>query len=90
MEKKFLNTQDTLYKDIELVMQIITAASVAISVESVVESIVSTYENRQSKVRTLPEDRANNEMLIGVNGPNLTSADNLLKRALDKYFQKHK
>ena len=85
-----MNTQDTLYKDIELVMQIITAASVAISVESVVESIVSTYENRQSKVRTLPEDRANNEMLIGVNGPNLTSADNLLKRALDKYFQKHK
>ena len=58
--------------------------------ELVVESIVSTYENRQSKVRTLTEDRANYEMLIGVNGPNLTSAENLLNSALNKYFQKHK
>ena len=52
-------------------MHVICVASVVMSVESVVESIVSMYENRQSKSRNLGEDRGNNEMMIAVNGPNI-------------------
>ena len=52
-------------------MHVICVASVVISVESVVESILSMYENRQSKLINLGEDRGNNEMMIAVNGPNI-------------------
>ena len=44
-------------------MHAIGSASVIMSVESVVESIVSMYENRQSKFRNLGEDRENNDMM---------------------------
>jgi len=39
---------DKLYEDIELVMQITTAASVAVSVESVVESVVSNQSRTEA------------------------------------------
>ena len=54
----FLNSKFNLfYLGIELVMHVICVASVVMSVESVVVSIVSMYENRQSKFRNLGEDR---------------------------------
>ena len=49
----FLNSKLHHFEGIELVMHVICAASVIMSVESVVESIVSMYENRQSKFRHL-------------------------------------
>ena len=79
-----------LYEGIEIIMHTIAAASVAISCESIVQSVVSIYENRQNKFRTITDDRANFEMQIGVNGPNLSQADILLENTLDKYFPEHK
>ena len=71
-------------------MHSISAACVAISVESIVESVVSIYETRQTKSRTLSDDRANYEMQIGYNGPDLAKADTMLKKAMDSYFKAHK
>ena len=48
---------------------------------SIVESVVSIYVNRQNKFRTITDDRANFEMQIGVNGPNLSQANILLENA---------
>ena len=88
--KKLMGSNLKLYEGIELIMHTISAASVAISVESIVESVVSIYENRQNKSRTIGEDRANLEMQIGFNGPNLSKADIILEKAMDAYFKSHK
>ena len=63
--KKLLNTKEKLYEGIEFIMHAISAACVAISVESIVESVVSIYETRQTKLRTLDDNTANHEMQIG-------------------------
>ena len=60
------------------ILHSISAACVAISVESIDESLVSIYETRQTKSRTLSDDRANYEMQIGYNGPDLAKADTML------------
>ena len=86
----FFNSNEKLYEGIELIMHAISAATVAISVESIVESVVSIYENRQTKARTLSEDRANHEMQIGFNGPDIAKSDNILEKAMDAYFKTHK
>ncbi|CAL4066453.1 unnamed protein product [Meganyctiphanes norvegica] len=88
--KNFFNTNEMLYEGVEFIMHAISAACVAISVESIVESVVSMYENRQTKFRNLGEDRANHEMQIGCNGPNLAKCDRLLEKAMKTYFKTHK
>ena len=88
--KRFLSKNEKLYEGIEFIMHSISAACVAISVESIVESVVSIYETRQTKSRTLSDDRANYEMQIGYNGPDLAKADTMLKKAMDSYFKAHK
>ena len=45
--KRFLGTNEKLYEGIEFIMHSISAACVAISVESIVESLVSIYETSQ-------------------------------------------
>ena len=86
----FLNTNEMLYEGVEFIMHAISAACVAISVESIVESVVSMYENRQTKFRNLGEDRANHEMQIGCNGTNLAKCDRLLEKTMNSYFETHK
>ena len=48
--KRFLSKNEKLYEGIEFIMHSISAACVAISVESIVESVVSIYETRQTKL----------------------------------------
>lgn len=88
--QKFLTSKLKMFDGIELIIHIICAASVAMSVESIVESIVSMYENRQSKFRNIGEKRGNEEMMIAVNGPEISNADKILKKALDNYFKNHR
>ena len=38
----------------------------------------------------MSDDRANYEMHIGYNGPDLAKADTMLKRAMNSYFKAHK
>ena len=61
-------------------------SAVKVSVESVVESLVSRYENHFDASRQLEEGNALEKMFIAQNGPNIVHADKLLKSALDSYW----
>lgn len=59
------------------------------SVESVVESLVSRYEHHFNSSRQPLEDNALNEMIIAENGPLLHHADIILEKSMDKYWDEH-
>ena len=61
--------------------------AVKVSVESVVESLVSRYEVHFDAKRQLKEEHALEEMEIAENGPELVHADRLLSLAMDKYWK---
>ena len=69
-----------------VVVHIILTACVKISVESVVETLVSRYEHHFTSSRQLDEDDSLDEMIISKNGPALHNADNLLERAMNRYW----
>ena len=86
--KDFLNTNYHLYEGVELILHIITVAAVKISVESLVESLVSRYKIHFDKESQLTEEHALNEMEITENGPIFTKCDDLLKSAMNNYWRK--
>ncbi|CAB3980645.1 LIGHT-DEPENDENT SHORT HYPOCOTYLS 6 [Paramuricea clavata] len=75
--KVFLETERKLY--VEMVMHVICVAAASMSVESVIESMVSIYENRNNKFRPISEERAVLEMNIAINGPELPHADSIIQ-----------
>ena len=77
-----------LYEGIELVMRATYEACVKISVESVAESVISVYNQHNSKIRNIGEENANNEFFIAYNGPEIGEADEVLRDALDLHFSK--
>ena len=85
--KDFLSSTLKLYDGIELTVHIICVASVKLSVESVVESLVSRYETHFRKGRQLSEEHSMEEMTIAENGPILVRADSVLKHAMDTYWK---
>ena len=76
-----------LYEGIELTVQALLCASIKVSVESVVESLVSRYENLFHKNRGLKEENALDEMEIAENGPSEFRADKILINAMDRYWK---
>ena len=62
-------------------------SSSKVSVEIVVETHVSRYEQHFDSSRQLSEDHAVEEMQIAENGPLLQRADPLLDRAMNKYWK---
>ena len=58
------------------------------SVESVVETVISRYERHSNKSRNLDEEQAMDEMEISENGPTIFKADPLLRISMDKYWKK--
>ena len=85
--KVFLETERKLYVDIEMVMHVICVAAASMSVESVIESMVSIYENRNNKFRPISEERAVLEINIGINGPELTHADGIIQASMTEYWK---
>eukprot|EP00112_Aurelia_sp_Birch-Aquarium-sp1_P013876 Seg2973.2 transcript_id=Seg2973.2/GoldUCD/mRNA.D3Y31 product="hypothetical protein" protein_id=Seg2973.2/GoldUCD/D3Y31 len=85
--KMFLQSSKKLYKGIEMIVHVLSVASVAMTVESVVESHVSVYENRINKNRNFTEQRASQEMCIALNGPNIAQSDSVVKAAMSRYWQ---
>ena len=83
---KLLLSDQNLSCGIELTLQSVVTAAVKISVESVVESLVSRYETHFDKKRQLQETHALEEMEIAENGPHLVHADKILKTAMNKYW----
>ena len=83
--KDFINSELKLYEGIEITIQRMLRASVKVTVESVVESLVSRDEKYFDKERNLHEDNAMDEIKISENGPTIFKADNILKTAMNKY-----
>ena len=83
----FISTDRKLYENVELSVQGILCASVKVSVESVVETVVSRYGTHFSKNRLLNEENAIQEMLIAENGPEIFWADAILDKAMSAYWK---
>ena len=79
--KDFIDSKKKLYENIEPVIYIITTAAVSVGVESIVESIISVFKAR-TKNRRMKDTRADDEMMIKLNGPPLSRSDKLLENAL--------
>ena len=85
--KVFLETERKLYVDIEMVMHVICVAAASMSAESVIESMVSIYENRNNNFRPISEERAVLEMNIAINGPELPHADSIIQESMTEYWK---
>ena len=85
----FLKTKLNLFEGVELILHGIVCGAVKVSVESVVESLVSRYESHFNKNRTLDEKNAMDEMLIAENGPTIFQANSVLKAAMNKYWKEN-
>lgn len=86
--KMFLKSDKKLYEEIEMIVHIICVAAVTMSVESIIESQVSSYEYRFNKLRNVGEDRASLEMKIALNGPSLSHSKPLVTQAMRQYWKK--
>ena len=84
--KHFLADPD-LHIGIELTLNCLAASAVKVSVESVVESLVSRYECHFDSSRQLKEEHALDEMIIAENGPDIVHADKLLISAMNQYWK---
>ncbi len=85
--KVFLMSERKLYVDIEMVIHIICVAAASMSVESVIGSMVSIYENRNNKFRPILEERAVLEMNIAINGPDLAHCDSVIQLSMTEYWK---
>ena len=73
-----------------MVMHEICVMCVLQSCESVLESLVSQYENHFDIRRNVNELTANEEFNIAVNGPNLAHCDSVITEAMTKYWNSKK
>ena len=87
--KDLLSSSLCLYDGIEVSLHIICCGAVKLAVESVVESLVSRYEQHFTKSRQLEEEHKMQEMEIAENGPILVRAEPVLKEAMQKYWDAH-
>ena len=73
------------FSSVRVILHCICAAAVKVSVESVVESLVSRYEHHFSSSRQPLEEHALNEMIVAENGPLLHHADRILESSMNEY-----
>ena len=83
----FVKSDLKLFDGVEIALQGILCAAVKVSVESVVESLVSRYETHFNKNRNLEEHNAMDEMIIAENGPTLFKANSVLSVAMNQYWK---
>lgn len=84
--KSLICSEEDVFSGIELTLHSNPTAAVKVSVESVVENLVSRYENHFDKKRQLKETCALDEMEIAENGPELVHADSIFSRVMNKYW----
>ena len=75
-----------LFENIQLVLHIASCAATKSSVESVMESIVSSYEYASDSRKGFKEESINDIFEIISNGPSPTNCDSIVENALDNYF----
>ena len=78
-----LKSEDKLYEGIEKVMYVITTAAVLTGIESIIESHISIFNARRDG-RPITEKRAANEVMIKINGPDLSENEDFLRRSVEK------
>ena len=83
--KMFLDSSKRLYLGIEMVIHVLSVASVSMSVQSVVESHVSVHETRINRQRNVSEERGRQEMQISLNGPIVSRCGGVVKAAMTEY-----
>ena len=86
----FLDPHKNLFRDIETVLSFLCRAAVSKSVESVVESWISTLEKHAAGGRMLGQDRMEDECSIAINGPGLAQSKEIVKAAHTEYWSKAK
>ena len=85
--KKFFNPGEKLFDGIEMILQAVAVSAVKHSCESVLESLVSKFENHFDCRRNLGEDSSAEEFEIAVNGPSLAHCDSIVKESMNLYWQ---
>ncbi len=85
---KILSSKEKKYLEIEMIMQAVVVTSTKFSVESVLESIVSRYENHFDRFQTVGEEIALDEIEISINGPNPAHCDSVVRAAMNTYWNK--
>ena len=70
-----------------MIMQAIAVSCVKQSCESILESMVSTYEHHFNGMRNMDEDNINEEFFIAVNGPNLAHCNSVVEKAMTLYWK---
>lgn len=78
--KSLIKESTECYKGIERLVPTICCASVKVSVESVIESLISVYEFHFDKLRTVKEDTSEAEMEIAINGPTIAQCDRIVNK----------
>ena len=88
--KMFLDLSKRIYLKIEMVIHVLSVASVSMFVESVhvVESHVSVHETRINRQRNVSEERGRQEMQISLNGPIVSRCGGVVKAAMTEYWRK--
>ena len=74
-----------LFRNVKVIIHLICVACVKVSVESVVESLVSRYEKYFDSSRQPTKQHSLDEIIIAENEPLLHHADEILERAMCQY-----
>ena len=82
--KLFLDPENGLFNEIEMIMQAISVCCVKVSCKSVLESLVSIFENHYEW--NMNEKSTSDEFMIAINCPNLSHADAVIKIAMNSYW----
>ena len=88
--KVFFDPTEKLFDGIEIILQAISVCCVKVSCESVLESLVSIFENHFHARRNMHETSTSEEFMIAGNGPNLASSDAVVKEAMTSYWRSKK
>ena len=78
------------YKGFESVLAILANASVAMGLESMVESWVSVMEHHNNPRRALTQARVEQECMVSINGPSEVHSDSVVLEALGAYWSRKK
>ena len=71
-------------------MQATFVAAIQTSVKSIAEAVISVFNGHNSDIRTVPEEKLNDEMFVTWNGPEIRERDEILKTALHLHFKNSK
>ena len=87
--KLFINTENQLFKECEVIVHIICTGAIFFSCESILESYVSMHEHKIDKHRAgkIHEERHSQELTVYINGPPVTKCHTIVNQAMNKYWQ---